>query len=117
MRGIRRCSLCLQPGALRHHYPFCAPPGAGGMMQYDLVFKGGGAKGNAFAGALEVFSTAGHTWRRLVGTSAGAITATLVGAGYKYDELLAACSEQLPGTDDPVFTTFMDTPQASDFTD
>jgi NTE family protein len=85
-------------------------------MQYDLVFKGGGAKGNAFAGALEVFSKAGHTWRRLVGTSAGAITATLVGAGYKHDELLDACSEKLPGTDDPVFTTFMDTPEASDFT-
>src|SRR6187402_751495 len=86
------------------------------MAEFDLVFKGGGAKGNAFAGALDVFSKAGHTYRRLVGTSAGAITATLVGAGYTPDQLLAACCEKLPNGD-PVFTTFMDPPELSDFTE
>ena len=40
------------------------------MALFDLVFQGGGAKGAAFAGALEVLVAAGHTHRRLIGTSA-----------------------------------------------
>ena len=85
------------------------------MASFDLVFEGGGAKGAAFAGALEVLAAAGHTHRRLLGTSAGAITATLLGAGYSAAELLQATSETLPGTTDPVFTTFMDAPKEGDF--
>jgi len=85
------------------------------MALFDLVFEGGGAKGAAFVGALEVLAAAGHTHRRSVGTSAGAITATLLGAGYSAAELLQATSETLPGTTDPVFTTFMDSPKANDF--
>ncbi|MGA9647640.1 MAG: patatin-like phospholipase family protein, partial [Candidatus Korobacteraceae bacterium] len=81
------------------------------MASFDLVFEGGGAKGAAFVGALEVLVAAGHTHRRLLGTSAGAITATLLGAGYSAAELLQATSETLPGTTDPVFTTFMDAPK------
>ena len=46
------------------------------MATFDMVFEGGGAKGTAFVGALEVLFAAGHKHRRLVGTSAGAITAT-----------------------------------------
>ena len=87
------------------------------MALYDLVFEGGGAKGTAFVGAMEVLTAAGHVHRRLVGTSAGAITATLIGAGYSSAELLRACTETLPGTNSPVFTTFMDTPTADNFTD
>jgi len=34
------------------------------MAKFDIVFEGGGAKGAAFAGALEVLFTAGHTHRR-----------------------------------------------------
>ena len=45
------------------------------MATFDIVFEGGGAKGTAFVGALEVLFGAGHKHRRLVGTSAGAITA------------------------------------------
>ena len=86
------------------------------MALMDLVFEGGGAKGYAFAGALEVFAAAGHKHRRVIGTSAGAITATLIGAGYSADEMLKAISETLPGTNVPVFTTFMDAPRADDFT-
>ena len=86
------------------------------MALYDLVFKGGGAKGNAFVGALETFYAAGHQHRCLVGTSAGAITAVLLGAGYTPAEMLAAATETVPGTNDPVFSTFMDAPQRSDFT-
>ena len=44
-------------------------------MQYDLVFEGGGAKGIALAGAYEELARQGHTHGRLLGTSAGAITA------------------------------------------
>ena len=85
------------------------------MALFDLVFEGGGAKGAAFVGALDVFVAAGHKHRRLIGTSAGAITATLLGAGYTAAELLQATSETLPGTTDPIFTTFMDAPKEDDF--
>jgi NTE family protein len=85
------------------------------MSLYDLVFEGGGAKGSAFVGALDVLFAAGHNYRRVIGTSAGAITATLLGAGYSPAEMLAACNETVPGTTNPIFTTFMDAPQSSDF--
>ena len=86
------------------------------MALYDLVFKGGGAKGNAFVGALQEFYKAGHRHRRLIGTSAGAITAVLLGAGYTPEELLASATEMVPGTSEPVFTTFMDAPTLGEFT-
>jgi NTE family protein len=85
------------------------------MALFDLVFEGGGAKGAAFVGALEVLAAAGHKHRRLIGTSAGAITATLLGAGYSAPELLQATAETLPGTTNPIFTTFMDAPRQGDF--
>jgi NTE family protein len=85
------------------------------MALFDLVFEGGGAKGAAFAGALEVLAAAGHKHRRIIGTSAGAITAALLGAGYSAAELLHATAETLPGTTSPIFTTFMDAPRADDF--
>jgi NTE family protein len=85
------------------------------MALLDLVFQGGGAKGACFVGALEVLAAAGHKHRRLIGTSAGAITATLLGAGYSAAELLQATSETLPGTTNPIFTTFMDAPKEGDF--
>src|SRR5216110_3515619 len=85
------------------------------MATFDIVFEGGGAKGSAFVGALDVLFGAGHKHRRLVGTSAGAITATLLGAGYSPSEFLGAVNETVPGTGAPIFTTFMDAPQTSDF--
>jgi predicted acylesterase/phospholipase RssA len=78
-------------------------------MQYDMVFEGGGAKGIVFAGALEAFEAAGHTPRRLIGTSAGAITATALAAGYTGETLRMAMSEKLPNGK-PRFTSFMDVP-------
>ena len=86
------------------------------MARYDLVFEGGGAKGSAFVGALEVLQQAGHTHRRLIGTSAGAITATLLAAGYTPQEMLAAVTERLPNGK-PRFASFMDPPTANDFTE
>ena len=78
-------------------------------MQFDLIFEGGGAKGIVFVGALQEFEARGHTARRFVGTSAGAITATLMAAGYTSDEMLAAVNEKLPNGK-PRFSTFMDIP-------
>lgn len=78
-------------------------------MQYDLVFEGGGAKGAVFVGALQEFAARGHTARRFLGTSAGAITATIMAAGYDSHEMLEAVNEKLPDGK-PRFSTFMDIP-------
>jgi len=53
----------------------------------DAVFEGGGVKGTAFLGALRCFSEVGVQWKRVAGTSAGAITAALVVADFPIDEL------------------------------
>ena len=57
----------------------------------NLVFEGGGVKGVAYAGALEVLEEAGVLGRvaAVAGTSAGAITAALVAVGYTPGELKA----------------------------
>ncbi len=76
-------------------------------MKYDLVFEGGGAKGAVFVGAIQEFEQRRHTARRYVGTSAGAITATLMAAGYTSAKMLAVTKEKT--TDGkPRFSTFMD---------
>ena len=82
-------------------------------MKYDLVFEGGGAKGMAFVGAVAELLAAGHSHERLLGTSAGAITATRLAAGYTVDEMNAALMEQEDGR--PVFAGFMGQPD--EFTD
>jgi NTE family protein len=82
------------------------------MMQHDMVFEGGGAKGMVFVGALEVFASAGHTHGRLLGTSAGAITASLLAAGYTPQEMLESLSEKVEGRS--VFADFMAVPSALD---
>ncbi|MBN2386241.1 MAG: patatin-like phospholipase family protein [Anaerolineales bacterium] len=74
-------------------------------MQYDLVFEGGGAKGMVFVGAMQEFEQRGHTHGRLLGTSAGAITACLLAAGYTSGEMLKALKEKADGKS--VFTKFM----------
>jgi predicted acylesterase/phospholipase RssA len=77
-------------------------------MKYDLVFEGGGAKGMAFAGACQELAARGHQFNRLLGTSAGAITAALLAAGYTPDEMLAVLTEKENGKS--VFSTFMGAP-------
>lgn len=81
-------------------------------MEYDLVFEGGGAKGMVFVGALQAFEAEGHTPGRLLGTSAGAITAALLAAGYTSDEMLAALAER--EGERSVFAGFMGVPEAPD---
>lgn len=78
-------------------------------MKYDLVFEGGGAKGMVFVGACEEFFRRGHAFNRLLGTSAGAITATLLAAGYTPEEMLAALVEK-DSDGKSVFTSFMGPP-------
>ncbi|WP_139489345.1 patatin-like phospholipase family protein [Brevibacillus dissolubilis] len=56
-------------------------------MKADAVFEGGGIKGLAFAGAVMEMEERGYEWQRLAGTSAGAITASLLAAGYTGKEL------------------------------
>lgn len=53
----------------------------------DGVFEGGGVKGIALVGALEEIEQAGYHFVNVAGTSAGAIVATLVAAGYSAAEL------------------------------
>jgi len=78
-------------------------------MNYDLVFEGGGAKGMVFVGACEEFFGRGHSFGRLLGTSAGAITATLLAAGYTPKEMLEALVEKGPDGKS-VFAGFMGPP-------
>lgn len=63
-------------------------------MRYDLVFEGGGARGIIFIGALYELIARNHQIGRLVGTSAGAIIATLIAAGYGPGELDDAVSRK-----------------------
>ena len=53
----------------------------------DLVFEGGGVKGIGLAGAYGHLDGQGFQPQRVAGTSAGAITAALVAAGYTGQEL------------------------------
>ncbi|WP_455539298.1 patatin-like phospholipase family protein [Terrisporobacter sp.] len=56
-------------------------------MYADLVCKGGGIKGIALVGALLYFEEYGYTWRKIAGTSVGAIVASLVAVGYSAREI------------------------------
>lgn len=79
-------------------------------MQYDLVFEGGGAKGMVFVGALQELERRGHTYGRLLGTSAGAITATFTAAGFSVGEMLDALKEK-DKNGVPIFTQFLGRPR------
>lgn len=61
-------------------------------MEIDGVFAGGGVKGIAFAGTAAAAEQAGVRFRRVAGTSAGAIVAGLLAAGYRAAELLEILS-------------------------
>ena len=83
------------------------------MAQFDVVFEGGGAKGSAFIGALGALKSMGHGTRRLIGTSAGAITASLLAVGYTPEDMLGMVNEKVNGK--PRFATFLDHPRTPDF--
>ena len=56
-------------------------------MFADLVLEGGGVKGIALVGAISVLEERGYQFRRVAGTSAGAIVGSLVAAGARAAEL------------------------------
>lgn len=53
----------------------------------DLVFEGGGVKGLGLVGALSVLEERGYEPQRIAGSSAGALLAVLLAAGYTAAEL------------------------------
>jgi NTE family protein len=58
-------------------------------LKCDAVFEGGGVKGIGLVGAVAVAEAKGYDFVNVAGTSAGAIIAALVAAGYHADELNA----------------------------
>lgn len=50
-------------------------------LSADLVLEGGGVKGIGHVGAITALVEKGYTFKRVAGTSAGAIVASLVAAG------------------------------------
>jgi NTE family protein len=56
-------------------------------MWADAVFEGGGVRGVGLVGALCVAEEKGFRWKRVAGTSAGAIIAALLAAGYSGVEI------------------------------
>jgi NTE family protein len=58
-------------------------------LKCDAVFEGGGVKGIGLVGAVAVAEAKGYDFVNVAGTSAGAIIAALVAAGYRADELKA----------------------------
>ena len=63
------------------------PKDSTGKYPADGVFEGGGVWGTAFLGAVRCCEDVGVSWVGLAGTSAGAITAGLLAAGYSAAEL------------------------------
>ncbi|EDL62788.1 patatin-like phospholipase family protein [Bacillus sp. SG-1] len=62
-------------------------------MNIDGVFSGGGIKGLALVGAYQAIEEQGLKFKRLAGTSAGAIIAGFIAAGYKSDNLINIMDE------------------------
>jgi NTE family protein len=60
--------------------PSPVPP-SGVDKRVDLVLEGGGVKGIALVGALEVLEERGYRFNRVAGSSAGAIAGSMVAAG------------------------------------
>lgn len=67
--------------------------GAAKKLMADAVFEGGGVKGIGLVGAAAVVEERGYQWSNLAGTSAGAIVATLLAAGYSAAELKKIMTE------------------------
>ena len=56
-------------------------------MRANAIFEGGGVKAIGMLGALYEAERRGYNWVNLAGTSAGAIIASLVAAGYTAEEI------------------------------
>ncbi|WP_102345625.1 patatin-like phospholipase family protein [Bacillus sp. Marseille-P3661] len=73
-------------------------------MDIDGVFSGGGMKAIAFVGAIEIIEREGFVFKNVAGTSAGAIIAALISAGFKASEIKSIIG-------DVDFSDFLDAPK------
>ena len=73
--------------------PVPAPDSA---QRVDLVMEGGGVKGIALAGALEVLEERGYRVNRVAGSSAGSIAGALTTAGIPASTLVQILRETGP---------------------
>src|SRR3712207_6704896 len=65
-------------------------------LKADAVFEGGGVKGIGLVGALFTAEQDYHVeWQRVAGTSAGAVVAALVAAGYTANEIYDIIKEKV----------------------
>ncbi|WP_394232925.1 patatin-like phospholipase family protein [Niallia oryzisoli] len=62
-------------------------------MYIDGVFSGGGIRGIALIGAIEEIEKRGYQFARVAGSSAGAIIAAFIAAGYKSKEIYQLVDE------------------------
>ena len=62
-------------------------------MDADLILEGGGVKGIALVGSYTALSEAGYDFRRIAGTSAGAIVGALIAAGMSPRDLKGVMRE------------------------
>ncbi|MFC5463159.1 patatin-like phospholipase family protein [Lederbergia graminis] len=62
-------------------------------MEIDGVFSGGGIKGFALIGAYQELEERGFVFKQVAGTSAGAIMAAFIAAGYTSKEILSIMEE------------------------
>ncbi|MUK87152.1 hypothetical protein GMD78_01900 [Ornithinibacillus sp. L9] len=78
-------------------------------MKIDAVFSGGGVKAFAFIGALESMEARNLKLERVAGTSAGAILASFLAAGYNVKEIKNTLDQLDLKTffDPPAFTKFI----------
>lgn len=78
-------------------------------LTLDLALQGGGSKGIALNASVAEIRRRGHAVRRVVGTSAGAIAAVMIAAGFDDDELRAM---SLGRTEDdlPLFSEYVTEP-------
>jgi len=75
---------------------------------FDMVFQGGGAKGIAYGGVLRSLDHFGIKPRRIIGTSAGAITALSVALHYSPQELYDTLTEKNPTNGEMIFSSWID---------
>ena len=84
--------VCTKPGAPPAvEQPHCELPAREFPFE-NLAIEGGGVKGIAYGGSLEVLSQARilekNKLKRVAGTSAGSMTAALIALGYTYQDVL-----------------------------
>jgi NTE family protein len=76
------------------------------VQRCNGVFKGGGAKGVAYVGALGACEQRGVQFEAVAGSSAGAITAVLVAAGLDAAEMRRLMPQALAAIQSPLRATF-----------